>query len=257
MAHQDVMSVKQTKPRVLLFDIETMANLVYVWGKYEQNVIAYERHWYMLTFAYKWLGEKETYVKSLPDYSMYKKDKYNDIELIKDLWKLFDEADIIIAHNGNSFDIKKANARFIKHKLKPPSPYRSVDTKLEAKKYLKMDSNKLDDLGDYFNIGRKINTGGFELWLGCEAGDRKAWKKMCDYNIQDVILLEKVYLEMLPYMKTHPNTALWGNVIGCPNCGSGNTQKRGVARSKGITGLILKQRYQCKDCGAWYQGEKV
>lgn len=128
MAHQDVMSVKQIKPKVLLFDIETMANLVYVWGKYEQNVIAYERHWYMLTFAYKWLGDKKTYVKSLPDYSMYKKDKYNDIELIKDLWKLFDEADIIIAHNGNSFDIKKANARFIKHKLKPPSPYRSVDT---------------------------------------------------------------------------------------------------------------------------------
>ena len=80
---------------------------------------------------------------------------------------------------------------------------------------------------------------------------------MCDYNIQDVILLEKVYLEMLPYMKTHPNTALWGNITGCPNCGSDNTQKRGFIRSKGITGLILKQRYQCQDCGAWYQGEKV
>lgn len=259
MEQDSILKMKNKKPKVLLFDIETMANLVYVWGKYEQNVIAYERHWYMLTFAYKWLGEKKTYVKALPDYATYKKDKYNDIELVKDLWKLFDEADIIIAHNGNSFDIKKSNARFIKHKLRPPSPSKYIDTKLVAKKYLKMDSNKLDDLGDYFGIGRKINTGGFELWLGCEAGDKKAWKKMCDYNIQDVVLLEKVYLEMLPYMTNHPDISIhtMGDELGCKNCGGYNNQKRGFTATRGVSGLIKKQRYQCQDCGAWWQGERI
>lgn len=235
-----------------------MANLVYTWGKYEQDVIAYQRHWYLLTFAYKWLGEKKTFVKSLPDYTLYKKDKHNDSELIKDLWKLFDEADIVVAHNGASFDVKKVNARFIKHKLKPPSPYKVVDTKLVAKRYLRMDSNKLDDLGDYFNIGRKINTGGFELWLGCEYGDKKSWKKMCDYNIQDVVLLEKVYLKMLPYMTTHPNLSLMkGDLLGCPNCGTTHVQRRGFYNTKGVRNIIKKQRYQCMDCGAWYQGETV
>jgi DNA polymerase elongation subunit (family B)/DNA-directed RNA polymerase subunit RPC12/RpoP len=242
-------------PKILLFDIETMANLVYVWGKYEQDVIAYKRHWFMLSFAYKWLGEKKTYVHSLPDYPLYKKDKLNDQELVKELWKLFDEADIIIAHNGNSFDIKKANARFIKHKLPPPSPYRMIDTKLVAKKYLKMDSNKLDDIGDYFNIGRKINTGGFELWLGCEAGDKKAWKKMCDYNVQDVILLEKVYLEMLPYMIDHPHMGLLidGSLNKCRNCGSTNIHKRGF----GVNSKTRYQRIQCQDCGGWDKGETI
>lgn len=237
------------KPKILLFDIETMANLVYTWGKYEQDVIAYQRHWYMLTFAYKWLGEKNTHVKSLPDYPLYKKDKFNDRDLIKDLWKLFDDADIVIAHNGNSFDIKKANARFIKHKLPPPSPYKQIDTKLIAKKYLKMDSNKLDDLGDYFGIGRKINTGGFELWLGCEANDKKSWKNMCEYNIQDVILLEKVYLEMLPYITNHPNLAIYtGNNQSCPNCASLNVIKDGkVYRSTGIW-----QKWKCKSCNSWH-----
>jgi uncharacterized protein YprB with RNaseH-like and TPR domain len=253
------MTIQQkNKPKILFFDIETMANLVYTWGKYEQDVIAYQRHWYMLTFAYKWLGDKKTYVKSLPDYPLYKKDKHNDRDLVKDLWKLFDEADIVIAHNGASFDVKKTNARFMKHRLPPPSPYKILDTKLEAKKYLKMDSNKLDDLGDYFNVGRKINTGGFELWLGCEAGDKKSWKKMCDYNIQDVILLEKVYLKLLPYITKHPNVSvIKGNHLGCPNCGSYHTQKRGVNNSKGSKGVIIKQRYQCQDCGAWYQGERI
>ena len=65
-------------------------------------------------------------------------------------------------------------------------------------------------------------------------GDKKAWKLMCDYNIQDVVLLEKVYLKLRGWDERHPNTALWGNVIGCPNCGSDNKQKRGFIRSKEI-----------------------
>lgn len=245
---------KKSKVKILLYDIETMANLSYVWGKYEQDTIAVEKHWYMLTFAYKWLGESRTHVKSLPDFPMYKKDKTNDSELVYELWKLFDEADVIIAHNGNAFDVKKTNARFIKHKLPPPTPYKTIDTKLIAKRYFKFDSNKLDDLGDYFGIGRKINTGGFSLWLGCVAGDKKAWKKMCDYNIQDVILLEKVYLEMLPYMTQHPNiNLLQGTTHNCPNCGSKDTIKRG----KNHTRVSTSQRYQCKDCKSWSQGEKI
>lgn len=245
---------KIKKPRILLYDIETMANLAYVWGKYEQDVISVHRHWYMLTFAYKWLGEKKTYVKSLPDFTMYKKDKYNDKELVESLWKLFDEADIIIAHNGNAFDIKKTNARFIKHKLKPPTPSKYVDTKLVAKKYFKFDSNKLDDLGDYFGIGRKISTEGFKLWLGCQDGDKKSWDKMCKYNIQDVVLLEKVYMEMLPYMTDHPNmNLLTGTSFNCPNCGGYHLQKRGFHHTRASTA----QRFQCTDCGAWSQGNKI
>lgn len=238
------------KSRVLLFDIETMANLAYVWGKYEQNVIAYDQHWYMITFAWKWLGEKKTQVLGLDDFKGYKKGSPDDKQLVQALWKLFDEADVVIAHNGKSFDVKKTNSRFAKYGMPPPSPYKIIDTKLEARKYLKQDSNKLDDLGDYFGIGRKINTGGFELWLGCEAGDNKSWDKMKKYNIQDVVLLEKVYLHLLPWMTSHPNlAAMNGDKEGCPNCGSLNMKKRGTA----ITQSGEKQRWQCRDCASWHQ----
>lgn len=241
------------KPKILLFDIETMANLIYAWGKYEQDAIAYKRHWYMLTFAYKWLDEKKTYCRSLPDYPLYKKEKENDRELVKELWNLFNEADIIVAHNGNSFDIKKANARFVKHGLTPPSASKYIDTKLEAKKYLKMDSNKLDDLGDYFGIGRKINTGGFELWLGCEANDPKAWKKMCEYNIQDVILLEKVFLKLRPWMKTYPiYEAPSDKPKECHACFGTHIQSRGTEIRVG--GKVVG-RFQCQSCGKWLYGK--
>lgn len=233
--------------KVLLFDIETMSNLGFIWGKYEQNVIQYKKEWYMLSFAYKWLGDAKTHVLSLPDFGTYEYDLEDDFELVRALWELFDEADIIIAHNGASFDIKKSNAKFIEHGLPPPSPYKVIDTKLVAKRYFNFNSNKLDDLGNILGLGRKIDTGGFDLWLGCASGDMKAWKKMCDYNKQDVILLEQVYLKMRGWMVNHPSFHENGT---CDHCGKSNLQKRGY----GIRGNGTKvQRYQCQDCAAWSQ----
>lgn len=245
---------KYKKPKVLIYDIETAPNLGYYFNLYQEgNIIETLKDWYMLSFAYKWLGEKKIYVKSLPDYKTYKKDKENDVELIKDLWELFDQADIVIAHNGNSFDQKKSSARFIKHNLLPPSPYKEIDTKLVAKRYFKFDSNKLDDLGQYLGVGRKLPTTGKATWLGCMSGDMKSWAVMCKYNIQDVVLLEKVYEKLKPWMRNHPNMAvLSGKIDGCPICSSIRVQKRGVWFKKGVNKLIEIQKYQCVDCGGWF-----
>ena len=135
------------KARILLYDIETSPNLAWVWGKYEQNVIEYDREWHMLCFAYKWLGDRTTHVLSLPDFKTYKRDPEDDKELVAALYALFDEADVVIAHNGDSFDQKKAHARFVYHNMTPPAPYKQIDTKKVAKRYFNFDSNKLDDLG--------------------------------------------------------------------------------------------------------------
>lgn len=93
-----------TSPRILLFDLETAPNLAYVWGHYDQNVIEHVQESYILSVAYKWLGEDKVYVKALPDYKGYKPEKECDRELCKDLWKLFDEADIAIGHNCVAID---------------------------------------------------------------------------------------------------------------------------------------------------------
>jgi len=240
--------------KILLFDIETASNIAYVWGKWEQNVIAYQKEWYMLSFSAKWLGEKKYITKGLCDYKSFKKDRTDDKELVKDLWELFNEADIIIAHNGDSFDIKKSNARFAYHKLNPPAPYKTVDTKKVAKKYFSFNSNSLTDLGEHFKLGKKLETGGFDLWLGCMAGDKKSWKTMLDYNKQDVVLLEKVYLKLRNWMTNHPR--LEENKEGeyiCSVCGGKHMQKRGF----GITRTSRYQRLQCQSCGAWDRGDTI
>jgi hypothetical protein len=231
----------------LLFDIETAPNVSYTWGLYEQDVISVKKNWYMLSFAYKWLGEKKVHAYSLPDFPLYKKDPENDKELCQKLWELMDEAQIVIAHNGVAFDTKKSKGKFLQHGFPPPSPFKEIDTLKVARRYFKFDSNKLDNLGKYLGIGEKINTGGWKLWEGCIKGDQKAWKKMVQYNKNDVVLLEKVYLRMRPYMDNHPNFNLYSSTEDkCPNCG-GPTIKQGLKYNRT---RVMQQR-KCKSCGAW------
>jgi len=232
------------KSRILFYDIETAPNLAYVWGKYEQDVIAYKSQWYLLSFAYKWLGKAKVHVVTLQDFP----DK-TDRALAKALRRVLNSADILIAHNGDEFDQKKAKARFIYHNIKPLRIIPTIDTKKIAKKYFNFNSNSLNDLGEYLRLGKKVPHNGFDLWLGCMKGDIKSWDLMRAYNKQDVVLLEKVYNKFLPWMHTHPNMALLRNQqTGCPKCGSMNIRKDGVRANS----QTMQQQWKCKDCKGYY-----
>ncbi len=246
--------VPSLEPKILLFDIETAPTLGYVWGLWDQNVGLSQIYsdWYVLCWSAKWLGQKEMMTSALPDFPRYKRDREDDKDVMKAMWKLLDEADVVIGHNGDAFDIKKCNARFIQHGMKPPRPYKTVDTLKVAKKYFKFDSNKLEYLGTALKVGRKGVTGGFDLWKGCMQGDKEAWKKMVQYNKDDVTLLEAVYMTMRPWMTNHPNQNLYRETThSCPNCGSHDVQRRGHS----YTRTSVVQRYQCKPCGAWSHGK--
>lgn len=240
--------------KVLLLDIETAPNLGYTWGKWEQNVIAFQQQWYMLSFAWKWLDSTEVSVHGLDDFRGYKKDKTNDKALIGELWNVLDEADIVVAHNGDAFDIKKTNARFILHDLPPPSPYKTIDTLKIAKKHFRFESNKLNDLGEHLGLGAKAKTSGFQTWLGCMAGEPESWQEMKGYNAQDVLLLEKVYLKLRPWATTHPNlNGYGGEKENCPTCQSSRVQRRGIAYAK----TRSYQRWTCMECHSWFQGDLI
>lgn len=219
-----------------------MSNKAYVWGKYEQDVIAYIEQGYMLSWSAKWLGGKQI-TRGLDDYKGYKPDNHDDKSLVKELYDLIEQADIVIAHNGDRFDVKKMNVRFITHDLPPPDPYKTIDTLKVARKYFAFNSNKLDDLGEFLKVGRKVKHHGFDLWLGCEKGDPTSWQLMKKYNKQDVILLEQIYLKLRPWITNHPHFI--DEIVDCPNCNSNHLLKRGF----GLNRLGKYQRYQCLSCG--------
>ena len=134
--------------------------------------------------------------------------------------------------------------------MNPPSPYKSIDTLKMARRSFKFDSNKLDQLGRYLGLGRKVQTGGMDLWFYCMAGKMSAWKLMVKYCKQDVVLLEEVYLKLRPWDKSHPNLNKYTQTEHtCPACSSTDLQRRGFDSTVGNVNCY--QRWQCNSCAKW------
>lgn len=235
------------KSKILMLDIETAPNLAYVWGGWQQNIG--QNQWvqknHIMSFAAKWLGDSHI---------MYSENRNeNDKNLVFDLYGLLNEADIVVAHNGKKFDLPVIIGRGVVHGFTPPSPYFVVDTCEVARRELRLVSNSLANLCEDLGLPKKSDHKkfpGFMLWAECLKGNNEAWSEMREYNIDDVISLEALYLRLRPYMKSHPNVVKdhEGNNYRCPKCGSENIQWRGYYYTK--AGLCYR-RFQCKDCGGW------
>lgn len=244
------------KPKVLFFDIETSYIITeeYKWGIWDERPI--EQHivqdWQVLTIAWKWLGEKKIHCLGQDDFPDYVPGKINDLSLLKEFWKILDEADVAVAHHGDPFDFKKLNARMLIQKLPPYSPIRQYDTKKAYKRVGAFTSNKLANLATDTGSAAKGDPGGFKTWKGCVAGDPKAWAHMKRYNKFDIPPLEGIYNEITPWDRQSPSlNILAGKPAACPNCLSDKIQRRGLTiPSK--TGR--KQRFKCTNCNKWLQG---
>ena len=234
-------------PKILIFDVETAPMRAYIWSRWKQNIYLDQTisEWFMLTWSAKWLFSKEIISNRLTGKEVLKED---DSRIVKELWKLFDTADIVIAHNAKGFDILKCNSRFILNGLYPPSYYKVIDTKEIAAKHFGFSSNKLDALAQLFHIPVKLHTG-FELWSKCMEGDEKSLKYMEKYNKHDVEILEEVYLTLLPYIKGHPNYNLYIDSIApvCPTCGGTHLESTGYYY---YTPVSKYENFRCVECGS-------
>lgn len=232
---------------------------IWAWSTYQTNAIEVKQDSYMLSFSMKWLGERRVHTFALPDYPNFKRDKTDDSALVKEMWRAMDGADIIIAQNGDNFDLKVANTRFLVHGLPPPAACRSVDTLKWARKLFKFASNRQDNITRQLGLKRKLAHTGKHLWLACGkeasyATNLRAFKKMAQYNARDVIGLEQMYLRMRPFATNHPNLNLYHDgPARCPTCQSDDFKRKGFRYLKST----VRQAYVCNSCGAQWQGEMV
>lgn len=241
------------KPRVLLFDIETAPNIMTLWGlkvesKYihPQNIVS-ER--YILSIAWKWEGEKKVFSADILSHPGSK--KHPDKGIIREFLKVWNKADAVVAHFGDKFDIPWVRARAIITGFPSLKPVIPIDTKKISSSKFYFNAHKLDYLGELLGLGRKVSTN-YGLWTKCMSGNKRAVREMVAYNKQDVILLEKIFLKLRPFVTAKLNKALFINdeelaSRTCPSCGKPAL----IARGRHYTRTQVRNNYRCTDCGAW------
>lgn len=257
-----------SKPKVLYIDIENSRMVVefetYSLYNIDQIHPKHIKHdWYITCAAWAWLdlqtqkvGKIETV--AVNDFPSYSKDFRDDRTVIKTLHNVLSQADMIVGHNSDSFDIKKINYKFIKYGLEPLDMPPTVDTLKAAKKYAKSSSNKLYYLAKEFGVSMKIDLPS-SVMHAADNGCEKSLKKLVAYNKGDIKAGAELYFKMLPYIKNHPNIKrIMGgkpdkNHPPCQNCGSSKTVKDGTVTQK--TGKY--QRYRCMKCGSKTKGKKI
>lgn len=251
--YRNVRDNKQAKSvanpvKVLILDIETAPIVSYTWGTFQQNVALNQivEDWAILSWSAKWLGSNNVMYEDTRN----EKNPRNDKKILKTIWKLLDEADVVIGQNSKSFDVKKLNARFILNGMQPPSSFRQIDTMRLARKHFAFTSNKLEYMTKNLCTSNKKSShakfSGFELWKECLAGNIEAWNEMRDYNIKDILATEELYRKLQPW-----DNSLNFNVyhdafhFQC-SCGSVDFKKKGHVYTN--NGKYV--RYICNDCGA-------
>lgn len=248
-------------PKILLLDIETSPNVSWNWSFWKQD-IRYQQliyPWILISWVAKWLYAPENMGDVLTRREAI---KHDDSRISKSLLKLFNEADIIIAHNGKKFDDKRSKTRFFLNKFNPPTPYRLIDTYQELKKEFVMPSNRLDYLAHLLYDDSKMPTE-FALWPKClnwfgrvdKDTQQEALDNMLEYNKKDVYILEELYLSLRPWIKSHPNVGVFMETTKpvCYKCGSTDLYVDGEY----ATPLNKYYSLRCRNCGGIGGRERV
>jgi DNA polymerase elongation subunit (family B) len=225
--------------KVLLFDIETKPVKFWGWGVGKQYVthdrIVNGERFDIICIAYKWIGEKETHCL---DWGA----NQNSAKMIEQFSKQVEQADLVIGHNGDRFDIKHVNTQRLMHGQKPIKWPTSEDTLKQLRANFAFACYKLDYITKTL-FGEGKSPMAMDDWINIvEKKCKKSLHKMIEYNKRDVVLLERTFIKLAPYIKPKINKS--HGTIACPRCNSFDIIKYGHRYT--MTGK--KQVYQCRSC---------
>ena len=237
---------QKAKPvaRILIIDIETAPFLAYTFRRWRANIgqANVEKEGYVLCYAAKWYGDDNIIFSRVQE-------PENDYDIVKEMKALIDQADIVIAHNAVGFDLPTIATRMLFHGMTPFAPHKVVDTLKIAKQQFRFPSNSLESIAAYLGLQeQKMKHSGFGLWKRVMQMDEEAWSEMEEYNIQDILVLEKVYEKLRSWDKFAPNMALYAasSVPRCVVCASDKLEKLDKLSH---TALSSFHTMRCKCCG--------
>lgn len=240
-------SINKSEPRILFIDFETLPSTAVVFGRFNLNLSPkhiIEEGNQIVSASWCFMGDEDITGIVMTEEEVKDRD---DSRIIASVYEVLQNSDIVIAQNGDRFDIPLFKTRCIVNNFPPVKKFKTVDT-LKIAKQLKFDSNSLDSIAGALGLGSKISHTGIKLWVDCMKGNPKALQEMLEYNMEDVRLLRKVYLKLRAYDNRHPNLALYypDNEVRCPVCGSDDVHPTG---NSVFTSVSEFQEIGCGGCG--------
>ena len=218
---ENVLRYREDKDvKVLFYDIETSPALSFVWGAGWGKNIPYDNiieDWKIICISYSWGDNDKVHRLEWDNDKTTRCDK----SLVEEFVKILNQADMIVAHNGDKFDIKKIRTRAVYHNIPMRPMYKSYDTLKKARQHFKFDSNKLDSIAKMLGVGAKLHHTGFQMWADCYYGDEDAMRLMGEYCDMDIIVLRDVYNALRHYShhNIHRGAILGKPKYSCPHCG--------------------------------------
>jgi DNA polymerase elongation subunit (family B) len=238
----------KNKPKVLFYDIEVSFGIFTVWNPGWKINVSYDNMIEkpkIICISYKWNDSDEVHTVRWDS-------NQNDKLLVENFVPVLNEADVIVAHNGDKFDLPWIKTRALYHNISMLPKYPSVDTLKISRYKFRQPSNRLDDIADYFGLGRKIKVG-YDLWKDVVLKKSKeALNQMIEYCEQDVIVLEKVYNKLTKFeLPTLHNGVLQETSKLCsPYSGGTNIELVKTTSTKAGT---IKHMMICKDSNRYFE----
>lgn len=230
--------------RRLYFDIEVSPNIGFFWQSGYKLNIGYEniiKERAIICICYKWADQDKVY-------SLQWDEKQNDKKMLADFIKVANQADELVAQNGDNFDIKWIRTRCLFHGISMMPRYETIDTLKVARSQFKFNSNRLDYMSKFMGRKGKIQTS-FDLWKDITLKNcKKSMREMVTYCKQDVLELEYVFQKLNPHIK--PKTSIADYKCDCPECGSSRVGVNAYKISASGTKYV---QLQCKDCGKYHK----
>jgi DNA polymerase elongation subunit (family B) len=236
------------EPKILFYDIEVSFGIFAVWNPGWKINVSYDNmieRPKIICISYKWNNSDEVHTLRWDS-------NQDDKILLENFIPVLNEADFIVAHNGDKFDLPWVKARALAHSLSMYPKYPSVDTLKIARHQFRLPSNRLDDVADYYGLGRKIKVN-YQLWKDIVLDkSEKALEEMIEYCEQDVKVLEKVYYKLTKYElpKVHNGVLQETSKLTSPYSGGTNIELVKTTSTKAGT---IKHTMLCKDSKKYFE----
>jgi len=217
-----VMAKNEMNPsKILVYDIETGRIPAMVWWTGKQYISHHQllEEPKIITIAYKWLGEDEVHDLTWDKH-------HSDEKMLEEFLQVYNKANMVIGQNNDRFDNRWVNARAMKYGLEVNTYVKSFDIMKETKRLFRLPSYSMSYITKFLGVETKLEHEGIKMWDKIQFGtpDEQAeyLQKMVDYNRQDIVATEDMYLTLRKYMghKIHFGVLNGGEKYSCPNCGS-------------------------------------